>query len=384
MIDILTLIGRDTQLKRVASTNGGEWAGPCPFCGGRDRFRVWPNASPKPRWWCRQCQRKGDAIDYLQERDGLSFPEAKAALGIVEPEQQATQPQSATRRPPVEPSPPSLDWQLAARAVVQDCRAALASNAGAKARQWLARRGIEESTLTTWELGYNPLDQELHGLWIPKGVVIPCAALGEMQYIKVRRPVPPLPGPKYKLVKDSRLALYGLDRLQGLPVAVVCESEFDALLLQQLAGDLVDVVAVGGAGQHPATRYLLPLARSRRWIVALDPDDAGRGGAAWWGGFSARVRQARPTEAGDLTDYHKAGGDLRAWILELLAREGLSPADTLEELYAQADALLGRIDGSPEWYSTWAKMEARILAAESKLKEVSENVSETTGSKSRA
>ena len=42
--DLLTLIGCDTALKKVASTKGGEYAGPCPFCGGRDRFRVWPNA----------------------------------------------------------------------------------------------------------------------------------------------------------------------------------------------------------------------------------------------------------------------------------------------------------------------------------------------------
>ena len=41
-VDLLALIGRDVQLRRVASTNGGEWAGPCPFCGGHDRFRVWP------------------------------------------------------------------------------------------------------------------------------------------------------------------------------------------------------------------------------------------------------------------------------------------------------------------------------------------------------
>jgi len=40
-IDLLQLVG-DSGLKRVVATNGGEWAGACPFCGGRDRFRVWP------------------------------------------------------------------------------------------------------------------------------------------------------------------------------------------------------------------------------------------------------------------------------------------------------------------------------------------------------
>ena len=39
-IDLLAIIQQDTQLKKVANTNGSEYAGPCPFCGGQDRFRV--------------------------------------------------------------------------------------------------------------------------------------------------------------------------------------------------------------------------------------------------------------------------------------------------------------------------------------------------------
>jgi DNA primase len=73
-INLLEIIGRDTKLKKAASTNGGEWAGPCPFCGGRDRFRVWPQpAGGKPRFWCRQCECSGDAIDYVMHRDNVSF-----------------------------------------------------------------------------------------------------------------------------------------------------------------------------------------------------------------------------------------------------------------------------------------------------------------------
>jgi len=40
--DLLTLAERYTTVKRVATTGGGEYAGPCPMCGGRDRFRKWP------------------------------------------------------------------------------------------------------------------------------------------------------------------------------------------------------------------------------------------------------------------------------------------------------------------------------------------------------
>src|SRR2546430_13712324 len=78
---LLGLIGADTRLKKVASTGGGEYAGPCPFCGGRDRFRVQPE---KGRWWCRGCSggpRWQDAIGYVRRREGLGFAEACERLG---------------------------------------------------------------------------------------------------------------------------------------------------------------------------------------------------------------------------------------------------------------------------------------------------------------
>ena len=74
-VDLLGWVEKDTTLKRKASTNGGEWCGPCPWCGGEDRFLVWPNAEP-PGWWCRQCQRGGDAIAYVMQRHNLDFRQA--------------------------------------------------------------------------------------------------------------------------------------------------------------------------------------------------------------------------------------------------------------------------------------------------------------------
>ena len=42
MIDLIEEIGIVT--KKKASTNGGEYFSPCPFCkDGKDRFLIWPN-----------------------------------------------------------------------------------------------------------------------------------------------------------------------------------------------------------------------------------------------------------------------------------------------------------------------------------------------------
>jgi hypothetical protein len=79
---ILDRIQERVPLRRVASTNGGEWAGPCPFCGGIDRLRCWPNADGKGRFWCRKCGKHGDEIDFLRLTEGIGYLEACKKLQI--------------------------------------------------------------------------------------------------------------------------------------------------------------------------------------------------------------------------------------------------------------------------------------------------------------
>ncbi|MDF2434906.1 MAG: hypothetical protein JWP44_4537, partial [Mucilaginibacter sp.] len=91
--DMLSVIGTDTELHRVT---GHELAGPCPWCGGTDRFRV---NTKTQRFWCRRCspsEHWSDAFEYLQRKDNLSFAEAKAKLeGAILPPP-----------PPLAPPPP--------------------------------------------------------------------------------------------------------------------------------------------------------------------------------------------------------------------------------------------------------------------------------------
>jgi len=151
--------------------------------------------------------------------------------------------------------------------------------------------------------------------------VIPCFVDRTLWYLKVRRPVPPLPGPKYQQVKGGgKRALFGLNHLDGKRVAMICEGEFDALLLWQEAGDLVDVVALGSATARPSPRFLAHLLGASHWPVATDRDDAGEKSAAWWDDFSAGVRRVWPLQGKDLTDFYQAGGDLRAWVIYHLER----------------------------------------------------------------
>lgn len=51
----------------------GEWTGPCPECGGRDRFSINPR---KGLFNCRVCGNRGDVIGLVMWLQRLTFPEA--------------------------------------------------------------------------------------------------------------------------------------------------------------------------------------------------------------------------------------------------------------------------------------------------------------------
>jgi phage/plasmid primase-like uncharacterized protein len=61
---------------------GPERFGPCPKCGGTDRFAL--NTS-KQIWNCRGCQRGGDVISLVQHLDGCAFDAAVAVLNRQKP-----------------------------------------------------------------------------------------------------------------------------------------------------------------------------------------------------------------------------------------------------------------------------------------------------------
>jgi hypothetical protein len=74
---------RSTPIERVVEERGiklrgkTERAGPCPRCGGTDRFGV--NVK-KQLFYCRNCDRGGDVIELVQFLDGCDFREAVETL----------------------------------------------------------------------------------------------------------------------------------------------------------------------------------------------------------------------------------------------------------------------------------------------------------------
>lgn len=51
--------------------------GPCPFCGGKDRFHLWKNGQENNgTWTCYQCCKRGFGIDYVMKLRGVNFKDA--------------------------------------------------------------------------------------------------------------------------------------------------------------------------------------------------------------------------------------------------------------------------------------------------------------------
>ena len=343
-VDLLTLAEHDTALKRVANTGGGEYAGACPFCGGRDRFRVQPDAR---RWLCRACTNGAwqDAIEYVKRREHCDFRAACAILGGT---LSTDNPAPRRAAPTPEPTPrANAVWQHRARAFVETSAAELWTDNGTKARAWLAARGLHDDTLRAWRIGYHAADRfedlgawgiettrdengRAKKVWLPRGIIIPCEMGEALPYVKVRRAVD---DPKYYKLRGSHAGLFGAANFEADQLdrraAVLCEGELDALLLWQHAKDLAAIGTLGSASDAPRggeyARYLLPFAV---WLLAYDLDAAGIRAAARWHEFSSRARIATPPRVRegdkDLTDFWRSGGDLRAWLAAMITSRELA------------------------------------------------------------
>lgn len=324
--DLLSLVS--TPLRKIASTRGGEYHGPCPKCGGKDRFVVQPigGGDGRGQWMCRSCHPGwGDAIVLIEWLDGVDFWEACRRLDFQLPS--VTLPPDL--KPPEPVNPPSDAWQARAMTVLDDAVDSLYSADGTRALAWLQARGFNDDTLGYGTLGYNPADRweapELWGLpsdhkkvYLPRGVVIPWFVQGGIWKMNIRRPISKAQAQageqKYIQPAGGSNALYNVGAIRpGQPIAIV-EGELDALAIHQAAGDLAVPVATGSAAGARRARWYGALACASVVLVAFDSDPAGDDAARYWLdillGYSLRWRPILK-DAGEMLEQD-AG--LREWV----------------------------------------------------------------------
>lgn len=251
-IDLRDFAERYTTLHKQTAT---ESAGPCPWCGGDDRFVVFAD-----HYFCRQCGRKGDVYKLVMEREGVNFIQAHEvitgkAAGAIHRPAQPTQAAPAT----------SSTWDASTQfQKALEAHKALIDGPGKyaqQARDYLQNRGIELATADAFKVGCR-------GKKLPKSDQMEWAILfpwldraGEIKAIRYRF----LEAHEYT-DKDGELRtenktsaygssfageLFGWQTVKGPnrnDVLIVCEGEMNCLSLWQAGGGLVDVLSAGSEG----------------------------------------------------------------------------------------------------------------------------------------
>jgi DNA primase len=320
-MNLITALESDgCRLKRQSQK---ELAGACPWCGGSDRFIVTPTAGKRGdgRFWCRQCKRSGDVIDYLEHSRNISKKEAFTLAGLELPatDRRRPLPKSPPKPAGIQPKEytrPDNIWKSRALDRIALSVMALQSDAGAGMRDYLTgKRGLTPETIDRAHLGYNPTDiydppeswnlEREKPVWIPAGLVIPY----RFEHIKIKT---------FREKPRFAKVTGGYDApivLEGNPeIWLVTESELDGLLLHQEAADLVTVLALRGKDPSPDPETFHALKRARLILFNLDYDKAGIDAARLWMQTFRTVKAwPTPTEK-DPGEYHAAGGNIRAWI----------------------------------------------------------------------
>jgi DNA primase len=144
-LSLADIIGRRVRLVK----RGREHVGLCPFHNEKSpSFTV---SEEKGFFHCFGCGAHGDVVGFAMRADGLSFPEAVERLaeqaGLPVPQATPAERDEAHRRATL------LDAQEAATRWFID---QLGAAAGRAARDYLAQRGLDESAITRFRLGYAP------------------------------------------------------------------------------------------------------------------------------------------------------------------------------------------------------------------------------------
>ena len=357
--------------KRVSSNKGGEYHSSCPACGGGDRFHIWPTQGEDGSFWCRNCDKAGDAVAYLRLYEGMACSAAHATLGRVctsstcskigrcrQGAGGARREDGNTAAPvqhrgqkwtPSQAQAPESLWREHAEKLVASAHKALLASPDSLA--YLAARGLPLEAVKRYSLGWLgkdnyrtreawglPTELKANGkskkLYLPAGIVIPFHIEGQLHRLRIRRDVVTGDEPRYYWVPGS-----GNDVVVINPDArafVVVESDLDGLMVDHAAGDLVGSVPLGTCSAKPKELAVQILRNSLAILVALDFEprqnkQTGRienpGGQAtkWWLSNFPQARRWPTPVAKDPGEAYQVGVDIRTWVVA-----GLPPVMTMQ------------------------------------------------------
>ena len=244
-IELLPFVG---DLRKAG---GGYHVGPCPMCGGVDRFTV-KHTPGGDRWHCRHC---GDGkyhgvIDFIMARDHVSFVEACKLLTGGAPDKLYQNQKSTTAAQPAKAQPAQApDAQTQARMLAaMDAAAEDLQAPNVEAQAYLYGRGLTPATWEAWHIG-SAIKGGRPAITLP------------WYYIDAQREV--ITGIKYRFIDGGQqrytadagsvFILYGAwSAIKTDQTIIFVEGELNALSLWQCEPRGVSVLSIGSqSGGRP-------------------------------------------------------------------------------------------------------------------------------------
>src|SRR6516162_5640725 len=144
-LPVSEVVGRRVKLKK----SGSEWRGLSPF--NKERTPSFFVNDQKSMWFDFSAGKNGNIFDFVMLTEGLSFPEAVERLA-----EQAGLPLPKLSREEIAQEERRISLTDVLEMAAKFFEATLASRASAKARGYLADRGIDPATQLRFRLGYAP------------------------------------------------------------------------------------------------------------------------------------------------------------------------------------------------------------------------------------
>src|SRR5437588_1275587 len=147
-LPVSEVVGRRVKLRKA----GREWKGLSPF--NKEKTPSFFVNDQKQAWFDFSSQKNGNIFDFVMQTEGVNFPEAVERLASM-------------AGVPLPRSTPEAEAREERRKTLHDVaelaakffEAALQARTGAKARGYLADRGIEPTTQLRFRIGYAPPDR---------------------------------------------------------------------------------------------------------------------------------------------------------------------------------------------------------------------------------
>lgn len=253
-----------------------EHKGPCPMCGGHDRFSV--NTRGVPFWFCRGgknragCNEGGDTVALVAKKNGLTMWEAVEELAGYSPRDRAEVSRQRTYTK-VTPDAPKQQPLTDFAGKFNACRQLFQENSLTAMAYFEHKRGLSRETVLKNRVG---MAQTHRGL----AIAYPCERFNDdaewqvtaynRRYLDFKRVEAMIEkakaeaeteeeakkaakrirrdNPKTQIVKSGKWGVYRLRKLKGARALMVVEGEENALSVWQAtrANDwLADVVSVG-------------------------------------------------------------------------------------------------------------------------------------------